>query len=459
MEPDNLPDWFDRHHVEVVRTQVTTLDGPGAGKYLARDKFLKSLPAGHAIADMALFMDLSGMPHLTFWHDERAGSLGDIFVRPDLATLISDGTDPDLGHCIGDFTDNEGNPLEVCPRSTLKRMVTRLDDLGYAMKATCELEFFLFHDSFDDVRRKNFRRLRPVGATHHQNIYMLKNAYHAAPFMKEVTARMNWKGIRWEGWSDEGGLGQIELNIEPADPVQVADNVVRIKQIIYEVAVDMGMSVTFMPRAGDQYGSGMHIHHSLTKDGEPAFFDPTADDNRTSVFRHWMGGLMAALPGAVSFLCPTINAYRRLAEFSGAPSAVNWGEENKTAALRVITSSPGASRIEYRIGSSDLNPYLALAVIIGSGIAGLTNELEPPGEFMRLGWGLPPDYPRLPNSMMRAAEALSECEPLRETLGANFVDYWIKSREHEWLSFHTEGGDPDSREVTEWEFKRYFELI
>lgn len=459
IEASSLNDWLDRHHVNVVRTFATTLDGPAIGKYIHREKFTKCLPTGHTIADMSLFMDLSGMPHLTFWHRDRSAVFGDIYLRPDLHTLISDGTDPDLGHVICDFANEAGEALEICPRSTLKRMIDELTRLGYTMKAVCELEFYLYDESYADLRRKKYRNAKPVGASRSQNIYQLRSAYHATTFMNEVTRRLDWKQIAWEGWNDEGGVGQLELNLVPCDPVTAADNVVRTKQILYEVAVDLDMAVTFMARPGDGYGSGMHIHHSLLEGDEPAFFDPGAADNRSTLMNHWVGGLIETLPGAVSYLCPTVNAYRRIQDFSAVPVAANWGEENKSTALRLISRTAGASRVEYRIGSSDLNPYLALAVIIAGGIAGVRHRIEPPPEFTRLAWGLPDTIARLPDSISKAAHALARDELLVEMLGRDVIEYWAKSRENEWLAFHTEGGDPDSKSVTDWEFERYFELI
>jgi glutamine synthetase len=459
LDEPTLDAWLDRHHVDLVRTFATSLDGQAVGKYLHRSKFAHGVGRGHAISDVALFTDLTGSAHLTFWHRERPGSLGDIFLLPDIDTLVSDGTDPNLGHCIGDFVDGDGKPLEMCPRSTLKRMLASLATHGYTMKATCEIEFFLFAESFADIRQKQYQQLKRVGASRQHNIYLLKNAYHAAAYMNEVTKRMTWKGIAFEGWNDEGGIGQLELNLPPGDPLMIADNVVRTKQILYEVAVDMGLAVTFMAKSGDAYGSGMHVHHSLYEAGRAVFFDPSTPDHRSTVLLHWLGGLMATLAGAVSLLCPTINAYRRLADFAGAPVAATWGEQNKTAAVRLITRNPAETRIEYRIGSSDMNPYLALATIVAGGLAGLQHKLTPPPEFNHLGWGLPDHYPRLPDTISKAAAALAADERLKEMLGTSFVDYWVLTRQREWLAFHAECSDPLSRSVTDWEYERYFELV
>ena len=271
---DSLDAWLDRHHVDVIRTQATNLEGLGIGKYCNRSKFLKTLPHGHGIADMALAMDMSGMPHLNIWHEFRNKTLGDIAMKPDLDTLVSDGTDPNLGHCLCDFVQVDGTPINLCPRTNLKRLVNQVSDMGYDIKATCELEFFLFKESFADVRRKKHKDLNPVGASDLQTIYLIRNAYNAKTFMNEVTKRLEWLGIDWEGWNDENGRGQVEINLTPSDPVTAADQIVRTKQVIYEVAVDLEMSVTFMAQPTSGHSNGMHIHHSLTRGGESAFFDP-----------------------------------------------------------------------------------------------------------------------------------------------------------------------------------------
>lgn len=459
MNIDALQQWLDRHHVEIIRTHATSLDGPGLGKYLRRQKFLESLPVGHGVADMALGMDLAGNPHLTFWHDFRRDNLGDIFIRPDLSTLISDGTDADLGHCIADFGDANGNDIDVCPRNTLKRMIKQVAQLGYTVRASFELEFFLFRESFAEARAKEYRELTPTYATRLPTIYNIRNAYHAKPFMDEVIKRLNWKEIPWEAWNDETGIGQIEINLAPCDPLRAADHVVRIKQILYEVAVDLGVSVTFMAKPGRGYSSGLHIHHSLARDGESVFFDGEAPGHRSELLNHWLGGLMQTLSGAVSYLCPTINAYHRLVDFTAVPVTPTWGEENKTTAIRLISRTPKVARIEHRVGSADLNPYLAMAVILAGGIAGVRNKLTPPDEFTAAAWGLPADFERLPNSISKAADALNDQTMLKEVMGADVVDYWVNSRRAEWLAFHTEGGDPESKAVSDWEYRRYFEVI
>ena len=460
MDQEQLLEWLDRHHVDVVRTQVTTLDGPSIGKYLNRGKFLKSLPAGHNISDMALAMDITGTPHLTFWHDFRSPTFGDIQVVPDLNTLQTDGRDPNLGHCIGDFSKKDGTPISICPRTFLKKMTGLLETRGLSAKTAFELEFMMFKESFEEAREKKYQNLTPLGASRDSNIYLLKNAYHFKPFMDKVIENLNWRGIAWEAWNDENESGQIELNLEPADPITAADNVIRVKQILYETAVDMGLSLTFMPKMNRRLPTGMHIHHSLSKNGEPAFYSNTSADSRSELLYQWLGGLMACLPASVSFLCPNINSYRRMVDFAAPPTRAVWGEENKSAAFRLIGHSPQMARIEHRLPSSDVNPYLASGIILASGLYGLDNQLSPPPEFHRIAWSATSEQAeKLPNTISMSADRLEQDHRLEEIVGKDFIRYWIESRRLEWVNFQTESGDPYGADVTDWELNRYFELV
>jgi glutamine synthetase len=169
---------------------------------------------------------------------------------------------------------------------------------------------------------------------------------------------------------------------------------------------------------------------------------------------------MASAPAATSFLCPNVNSYRRMIGFAAAPTVVSWGEDNKSAALRVLSESPNAARIEYRVAGGDANPYLVLAVALASGIAGLRAAAPLPEPITVSGWGLPPEgYPHLPTTITRAAEALEGDPGLASVMGDDFVRFWINTRRWEWLMFNTTGGDPTANAVTNWELDRYFELI
>lgn len=455
MDEPTIEEWLDRHHVEIVRTHALGLDGTPIGKYLNRGKFLSALAKGHGIADMALAMDLTGNPHMTFWHAFRNRVFGDIALMPDLDTIISDGRNPDLGHIICDFVNADGSPISLCPRSLLRRVTQEVAAAGYEVKAAFELEFYLYHNSFEEARKQDYQQLEPVGATPKRMIYSLRNAYTASDFMSAVIKSLNWQQLKWESWNDEGDNGQLELNFSPADPVTAADGISRARQVIYEIARDKNMAVTFMTRPGTGYSNGLHIHHSLLANGKPAFVQAGGS---TDLMKHWIAGIVATMPGAVSLLCPSINSCRRLIEFGAPPTTPSWAEEDKSAALRVITRTPELARLEHRLAAGDANPYLALATILAGGLAGLRHQLTPPPPLSHLGWALPEDTEHLPNTLMAAYEALGKDPYLPQILGEDLVRYWRKTRRDHWLAFHTQGGDPETRSPTLWEHQRHFEL-
>jgi glutamine synthetase len=278
-------------------------------------------------------------------------------------------------------------------------------------------------------------------------------------FFDEATRRLDGMGIAWDAWSAEAAPAQFEVNLPPSDAVTAADHAVRVRATLKEVAIDLGLSLTFMAKPTESYGSGLHIHHSLQRDGAPAFFDASAPDRRSALMRNWIGGLIATMPAAHSFLTPTINSYRRMVGFAAAPLVVSWAEENKSTALRVVSRAEGLSRVEHRAGAADLNPYLALAAILAGGIVGIEHAIDPPDELRILAWGLPDRFPHLPNTITSAADALAEDKALTDVIGASMVDHWVNTRRWEWLMFHTTGGDAQATTVTDWELNRYFEVV
>jgi glutamine synthetase len=458
MTPDELGAWLDENRITTVRTEGASLDGLVLGKHLSRGKFERSLPLGPALSDLVFAWDIGGNPQLGWWADFRQPALGDVHQRPDLSTIVVSPDRPGMANVLVDHTTIDGTPLPVCPRAVLRGVVDQLAARGFTALSAYELEFMLFREPYDDARRAHYRNLTPIGTPLPVG-YTTHNAHYVAGFMDEVVRRLDGLGIAWEAWSDEAAPGQVELNFVPADPLSAADRVFRAKQVIKEVALDRGASATFMAKATAEFGNGMHIHHSLRRDGVPVFFDGRSADHRSAGMRHWIGGLVATMPGAVSILAPTVNSYRRMVGFAAAPTTPTWGEENKSTALRVISRSEKLARIEHRVASADVNVYLALAVILAGGLAGIDGAIEPPPEHDGLAWGEPPGYARLPSSISRAADELEHDKLLGEVLGDAFVDYWLHGRRWEWLMFHTSGGDAEATSVTDWELDRYFELV
>jgi glutamine synthetase len=449
--------WLSANEVSCVRLEATNHDGIVLGKHMSVPKFLSTLRGGSPIADTAFGVDLSGEVALGWDWGPWRGEVADIVLAPDTTTLILDPNLDGWASVICDFTDTAGEPLPPCCRGLLKRMVARLAELGFTASVAPEVEFIVFEEPIQQARAQGYRDLTPLGGGG-RITYLMSRSRDLSVFVDAVVRRLDGLGIPWEYWSSETAPGQVEINLDPADPLVCADRVMRTKLALREVAEEQGRSVTFMAYGIDEHlGGGMHLNLSLARDGENAFY-AGGDGARSDVLRRWVAGLLATLPGAMSLLTPTVNSYRRLVDITGPPTSITWGEDNKSVAVRTVTRDPGSSRIEHRVPSGDCNVYLALAAILAGGMIGLEDELEPPPEFEGMAWALPPGTaPMLPDTLRKAIAALAADERLTEMLGREAVEYWLGSREWEWLVFHTHGGDPDA--VGEFELRRYFEQV
>jgi glutamine synthetase len=450
--------WMDQHGIEVVRVEATAIDGPLVGKHVSRAKFEHALPSGLCLSDFVLAMDLGGRPQLGWWQAWRQDALGDLYLRPDLSTLVGLPDEPGVASCLGAFTDVAGVPIPVCPRSLLVAQAEALAALGYEVRCAFELELFVVEERIDEARRRGFRDLTPIGGRAEKIAYVTQRSPEWLPVFRDAVQRLAGIGIEWEAFNDEAAPGQFELNLAPADPLTAADQLVRAKRVLRDVAFAHDRSVTFMakPFADLPYGSGLHLHLSLWRDGEPAF---AGEGGGSDLLRQWVGGCMATLAGATSILTPTINSFRRQVDFAAVPTTPSWGEENKGAAIRTITRSGSLARVEHRVAAADANPYLVLATVLAGGLCGIDEGIEPPPPVDHLPWGLPDEWERLPRSIRAAADALAADGRLRARLGADFVEHWVESRKWEWLMFHTNGGDPEATGTTDWELRRYFEWV
>jgi glutamine synthetase len=457
MDANNVAGWLDEHGITWVKTEGISTDGLIIGKHLHRSKFLKSLPLGNAITELVIGYDLGGTPYLAWWDDWRNDALGDCHQRPDLATLVVAPDRPGTANVLCDTVDLEGEPLPVCPRSTLKQVVARIAQHGFDVKAAFEIEGMIFSDSVEAARQKRFTNLAPL--SHPAPLgYLHASSRQQLAFFDEALVRLDALGIPVEGWHDEAAPGQFEVNLDPADPLEACDRAVRTRQVLREVAAEQGHIVTFMAKPGEQYGNGLHVHHSLTRDGEPVFYAPDGV-GLSETSQYWIGGMMATMAGATSFFAPTINSFRRLVGWAAAPTVASWAEDNKSTALRVLSRAPKSARIENRVPAADANPYFVLAAVLAGGVAGVEHEIAAPPALPVAGWGLPGGWPHLPDTITKAADALAADTLLKSVLGDALCDYWVNTRRWEWLMYHTTGGDPMAVNTTQWELDRYFEIV
>jgi glutamine synthetase len=452
MHTAEVRQWLADNGITSIQVQATNLDGTFLGKTLSPENFLGSLEQGVAFADVVFGNDLGNFPVLGVAFPSWRGELEDIFLRADLATLCV--WRPGVAAVIGDFWTQEGRPVGVCPRNLLRKVAAEADEQGYGIRAAVEIEATVFEESVQEARAKGYQGLTPLGGTA-GSAYVLAKSADWREYLEAVEARLRSIGISWEAWNDEAAAGQVEVNVAVGDVVDVADRWARTRQVMREVAYELGRTVTFMAKWSDAWGQASHINLSLTTADGNAFYSP---DGCSPVMEHFLGGAMAAMAGTSSLALPFITSYRRVVQLEGPPTTITWGHHNKTTAIRAITGHPAYSRIEHRLPGADANVYLVAAAVAGAGLYGVANRLTPPEPFAGMAWGLPGGVENIPTTITQAAAALEADKILPEVLGEEFVTYWLGTRRWEWLAFHTMGGgDPDAG-LTGWEFARYFEL-
>lgn len=436
-----------------VRLEATNHEGCFLGKTVSPKKFAVGKDTGFAFADLLFGLDLGNLPAFGAAFPAWRGHLDDVYLRPDLSTLVE--WKPGLDAVIGDYWLKDGTPVPLCPRNLVRKMIDRLAAQGFTATVAVEIEATVFEESIHEARARGYRDLSPLGGSA-GTAYHLAKSKDWTDYMNAVADRLDEVGIEWEAWSDEDAAGQIELNLAPGDPIEVADAWARTRQVMREVAFERGHAVTFMAKPTAGYGQASHINLSLRRDGVNAFY---AADGPSDTMRHAIGGLLATIEGNTSIVLPQITSYRRLVDLTGPPVTISWGISNKTTAVRAVCGHREYSRLEYRLPGADANLYLALAGVLAGVSAGIEREIDPPEQVTDMAWCLPPGLgiERIPDTITKAAAALDADPILRELLGDEFVDHWIASRKWEWMQFHTAGGDPFA-ELSEWESARYFEL-
>jgi glutamine synthetase len=351
---------------------------------------------------------------------------------------------------LADFEDGRGGPLPVCPRSLLKKIVARAQDAGFMPKAGLEFEWFNFQETPESLAEKHYVSPRPL--TPGMFGYSLVRMANSRPFFNAMLDELGAFGVPIEGLHTETGPGVFEAAIQAADALEAADRGVLFKTSVKEIGQRFQVMPTFMAKWNSALpGCSGHMHQSLwTKNGNA--FDDEKDPRRMSkVFKSYLAGQLRALADLLPFFAPTVNSYKRLVDGYWAPTKVTWGIDNRTVALRVIPAGAKSTRVEVRVSGSDINPYLALAASIGAGLWGVAQELPLEDAPVVGSAYMVEKAVRLPRTLQEATRGLSESKLAREILGEEFVDHYVRTREWEWRQFQDA--------VTDWELRRYFEVI
>ncbi len=435
-----------------VKVAVTDIDGILRGKYLHKNKFLSALDGGFGFCNVVFGWDSADLCYdnskYTGWHT----GYPDATAHIDLTSFREIPWEEKLPFFLGDFVATDGKDLEVCPRRLLKRVLAQLSDVGYRAQCGMEFEWFNFDETAQTLAEKSYQK--PQTITPGMFGYSLIRSSQNSGFFHALMDEMLAFGIPIEGLHTETGPGVLEAAILYSEALESADRAVLFKTAAKEIGQRFGIMPSFMAKWSSTLpGCSGHIHQSLwnAEGTKNLFYDDKDKYSMSPMFKSYLAGQMHCLPEILPMLAPTVNSYKRLVDGFWAPTKVTWGIDNRTVAFRVIPGTEKSTRIEYRVPGSDVNPYLAIAASIASGLYGVAKNMKLTAAPIQGSAYAHTEIPRLPRNLAQATEKMERSKLARELFGDTFVDHFVKSREWEWRQFQ------DS--VTNWELQRYFEII
>jgi glutamine synthetase len=440
---DRLREDFGKHGIRKVKLGGFDVDGVLRGKYVSLDKFWGVAEGGLGFCDVVFGWDSGDVLYdnasVTGWHT----GYPDIHATVDLSTYRRIPWEEGTAAFLLDFD------VPVSPRGILQKVEQKARALGFTVKCSCEYEFFLFKETPESVRAKGYSAMTPLSPGMFG--YSWLRASENAPLVHDLQDKLGAFDIEVEGFHTETGPGVYEAALRYDALLRAADKAALFKTATKEICARHGVMPCFMAKWNkDLPGCSGHLHQSLwSLSGQPAFHDARAPGGMSKTLQHYVAGQVALMPAFTALIAPTINSYKRMVRGAWSPVMATWGVENRTTALRVIPGSPTATRVEYRFAAADMNPYIAMAASIASGLYGIEHELPLPAETK--GNGYDAKAPPLPATLREATAALSASKEARELLGETFIDHYVRTREWECRQFESA--------VTKWELERYFEII
>ena len=435
-----------------VKVAVTDIDGILRGKYLSKDKFLAAAESGFGFCNVVFGWDSGDVCYdngkYTGWHT----GYPDAQVRIDPSTQRAVPWDDGIPFFLGDFVDAEEKPLEVCPRQLLKTVLDRAKKAGYTAKVGLEFEWFNFRETPQTLAAKRYVDPQPISPGMFG--YSLLRSSLSQPYFAAIMDQLKAFGVPLEGLHTETGPGVTEAAITYSDALEAADRAVLFKTAIKELAYRHGIVASFMAKWNTALpGSGGHLHLSLWDDkaGRNVFHDAKDAHRMSPKFKSFLAGQLRCLPEILPFFAPTVNSYKRLVDGFWSPTKSTWGIDNRTTAFRVIPGGAKSTRVEVRIGGADINPYLAVAASVAGGLYGIENGLPLTDAPVAGSAYQESSVARLPRTLSEATDRLEKSKVARELFGEGFVDHFVRTRRWEWAQFRDA--------VTNWELKRYFEII
>lgn len=425
--PEAFHAWLDGRRVDDVECIVADVAGTSRGKAMPARKFARAdamyMPTSIFYQTITgEYVDLDNMP------DQWTES--DLVLVPDFtaATAVPWSADVTL-QVIHDVFNQDGKPNPMTPRNVLKRVVDAYAQHGWKPVVAPEIEFYLTSPNIDP----NLPVEPPIGRTGRQGIarqaYSMSAVEEYGAVIDDIYNFAEAQGFEIDTIIQEGGAGQIEINLQHGDPVHLADQVFFYKRLIREAALRNNCFATFMAKPmEEQPGSAMHIHQSVIcqHDGHNIFNE--ANDAPSTLFHGFIAGQQQLLPKVLCMLAPYVNSYRRFRRDDSAPINLEWGIDNRTTGIRIPLSAPESRRVENRVVGMDCNPYLAIAASLACGLLGMLNKSQPRACLSSDAYSLPQDIPR---DLSRALELFKDIADIEELLGPDFCALYraVKTQE------------------------------
>ena len=428
--------------VDTVLLAIADMEGRLQGKRLTASHFLDEvLEHGAEGCNYLLAVDVEMETVDGYAMASWERGYGDFEMKPDLDTLCPVPWHEGTVMVLADLQWGDGTEVVASPRQILRRQLARLAERGLVATAATELEFIVFRDTYEEAWHKAYRDLEPANL---YNVdYSLLGSARIEPLIRRIRNEMGAAGLEVENSKGECNLGQHEINFKYGEALEAADGHVIYKNGAKEIAAQEEMAISFMAKFNEAEGNSCHIHCSLAKqEGGNAF---AAD---RPLFERFVAGQLACMRELTLLYAPHVNSYKRFSPGSFAPTAVAWGNDNRTCSLRVVGHGEGL-RVENRLPGADVNPYLALAGMIAAGLHGVDSELEL--EEPLEGNAYTADKPHVPTNMYDARDLFAASDVAREAFGQEMIDHYLNRAKVELEAFEAT--------VTDWERFRGFERL
>jgi glutamine synthetase len=441
---------IDTGEIDTVVVAFTDMQGRLQGKRL-HGSYFRDEVLGHGTEGcnylLGVDIDMNTVDGyaITSW-DQGYGDM-EFVLDPDTIRVLPHLPATVMVQC--DLAWPDGRPVVQSPRAILQAQVDKAAEMGFVALAGTELEFIVFEDTYESAHSANYRGLTP--ANQYNVDYSILGTSRIEPLLRDIRNSTYAAGMNVEGAKGECNFGQHEIGFLYDDVVVTADNHAVYKTMAKEIASLHGKSITFMAKYDGREGNSCHIHLSLRgTDDEVVFWDDAGEGHgrRTPLYDSFVAGVLASMADFTLLFAPNINSYKRFADGSFAPTAIAWGEDNRTCAVRLVGHGRGA-RMENRVPGGDVNPYLALAAMLAGGLHGIEQKLEL--EDALVGNAYTSDKPKVPHTLRAARDAFQGSALAKEALGQEVVDHYTNMADVELLAFESA--------VTDWELRRGFERM